>query len=98
MREIEGRQHHENEAMIKLKELVREAESTRLIYERFLATYKRSDKQEDLQEPHAKIISPAALPLEAASPNAPLWVSLALAVSLFFGLGLSLIIEKLDNT
>ncbi len=98
LREIEGRQHHENEAMIKLKELVREAESTRLIYERFLATYKRSDKQEDLQEPHAKIISPAALPMGASSPNGPLWVSLALAISLFFGLGLSLIIEKLDNT
>ncbi len=96
--EIEGVQHEENEAMIKLRELVREAESNRLLYDTFLATYKRSDKQEDLQDAQAKVISYAVIPQFPSFPNKILVLSLSALVSLFVGLAVCLLLEKLDNS
>lgn len=96
--EYAGRQHEDNEAMIELRELTRQAESTRLIYDTFLKSYKKSDEQEKLQSPDAQIISYAAPPRSPSYPNKPLLLSLGAAVSLFVGLMLSVLIEKLDNT
>ena len=84
--------------MIELRALEREASSSRMVFETFLETYKRSDNQDKLEEPEAQIISYAIVPDSPSYPNTLLFLSLSLAVSSFLGLGLALLIEKLDNT
>lgn len=87
----------QNTAMIKLQELQLDAEANLATYNSFLKTYKESDQREQLQEPEARIISYATIPLEPIYPNKPLFASLASAVMLFLGIVLCLLLEKLDN-
>jgi succinoglycan biosynthesis transport protein ExoP len=96
--EYQGQQFSDNEATIGLDELERQAESTRLIYDTFLKTYKKNDEQEKLQSPEARVISFAIAPRTPAYPNKMLMLSLGGAISLFIGLAIALLIEKLDNT
>ena len=86
----------ENEAMIRLRELMMEAESSRLTYDKFLQTYKRSTNQEKLQEAEARVISYAPVPLKPAYPNKVLFASLSSIFMLFVGIILALFLEKLD--
>ncbi len=96
--QVQGKRNEDNEAMIRLRELERDADSNKLIFDTFLETYKKSDKQEELQEPEARIISFAIPPSTASYPNKMMLLSLSAAVSLFIGLALSFFLEKLDNT
>ena len=97
LNEVEGLKKGENHSMIKLRELEREAASSRMIFDTFLETYKRSDKQEELEEADARIISYATAPEMPSYPNKPLIMSLTSAIALFIGVTLVLILEKLDN-
>lgn len=87
----------ENQANIRLRELSRESESSQVIFDTFLTTYKRADEREKLQEAEARVISYATIPRNASYPNKPLFLSLAIAASFFLGLALALLLEKLDN-
>ena len=98
LKEASGENFEDADAMVGLRALQREADSTRLIFDTFLATYKRSDDQDELQDPEARVISYAVVPHKPSYPNTLLILSLSSAVSLFFGLALALLIEKLDNT
>ena len=95
--EMQGQKRVEYKAMIDLRELTREAESNRLIFDNFLETYKRSDQREQLEEPEARVLSYASVPEDPSYPNKPLIISLAAAISLFLGIAFVLILEKLDN-
>ncbi len=97
LEEVSGLKRGENQSMIKLRELESEASSNRMIYDNFLETYKRSDKQEELDEAQARIISYASVPEAPSYPNKPLIMSLTSAIALFMGVTLVLVIEKLDN-
>lgn len=98
LNDVTGNKFEQNQTMIKLHELEREAESSRLIFEAFLENYKRSDDQEDLQDPDAHVVSYAVIPNTPSYPNRLLLLSLSAALSLFIGLTLAILLEKLDNT
>ena len=98
LKQYKGQKSEDEEAMIGLRELEREAESSRLIYDTFLKTYKRSDNQEELQEPEARVITRAVPPSTPSYPNKMLLLSVSLAISIFVGLTISFLMEKLDNT
>ncbi len=88
----------ENKAGVDLRALMQEAESSRAILESFLESYKKTEQQELLHEADVRVLSYATLPNAPAFPNKPLFMSLALTGSLFFGVGLALLREKLDGT
>lgn len=94
---VEDVREGENRDMIALRELEREAESNRLIYDNFMNTYKKSDQQEQLESPEAEVLSYASVPDNPSYPNKPLIISLAAAIALFIGITFVLILEKLDN-
>ncbi|WOF72449.1 GumC family protein [Parvibaculaceae bacterium PLY_AMNH_Bact1] len=54
---------------VRLRELQREATSNRTLYENFLARFKETRQQEDLQEADARVISRATLPVDKSSPR-----------------------------
>lgn len=95
--EAKGQRLEDNTDMIRLGELEREAASTRLIFDTFLQSYKRSDSKEELEEAEARIISYASPPQIPSYPNSPLMISLSGALSLMIGLALAVLLEKLDN-
>jgi succinoglycan biosynthesis transport protein ExoP len=96
--EVSGQQNVNNDAMIRLRELQREAQSNQLIFDTFLETYKKADDQEELQDSEVRILSYAVPPRAPSYPNKVLLMSLSAAISLFLALALSLILEKMDNT
>lgn len=95
--ELKGVRNQDNEKMIKLNELTREASANRLILENFMQTYKRSNEQEKLQEAEARVISYAAIPTKPSYPDKMLLLSLGMAISLFLGIFVAFLMEKLDN-
>lgn len=98
VRNLTDQRNLDHAAMIKLRELEREAQSTRMIYDTFLQTYKRSDNQEELQEADARIVSYAVVPHRASFPNKILILVLGLLLSIFAGLLSVILLEKLDNS
>ncbi len=75
-----------NQKMIQLRELERQAQASRLVYEAFLVRAKEAAEQENLAARHARIIAPAAVPDGPAFPPR----SLLLLASGVFGLGFGL--------
>ena len=96
--EASGETFADNTLMIQLRELEREAQSSRAAYESFLQTYKKSQEKEQLHEPEARVLSYGIIPYKTAYPNRLLILTLSMAVSLFVGLVVVLLLEKLDNT
>ncbi|SOD97201.1 Wzz/FepE/Etk N-terminal domain-containing protein [Caenispirillum bisanense] len=95
--ELQGRDAREDEAAITLRELEREAEATRLMYESFLARFKETTQQQSLQEPDARIVSAAVAPVEPSFPRRLPALLVAVAASLAAGVALAFLRERLDR-
>ena len=82
---------------IELRELEREAQSSRVLLETFLARFKETSNQEDLQQADARIISEAEIPAGPSYPKKNQIIAIAFAISLVLGLGLAFLLEALDS-
>lgn len=82
---------------VRLRELQREANSNRTLYENFLARFKETRGQEGLQEADARIISRATLPIAKSSPRTTLNLALAFIASTLLGIGAAYTKEYLDD-
>jgi polysaccharide biosynthesis transport protein len=85
-------------ADVRLRELQREAQANRTLFDQFLARSKETTEQQSLQIPDARIIAPALAPVRPTRPGTPLLLLVATAVSLTLGLGLALLLEHLDRS
>lgn len=65
---LEGRAATNNQSLVRLRELQREAQAARQVYETFLNRAKETREQEDLGRDNTRVITPAATPTFAASP------------------------------
>jgi succinoglycan biosynthesis transport protein ExoP len=94
---LQGVSTTSGQAQVRLRELQREADANRTIYESFLARYREASAQESLELPEARVVAQAAVPLYPSYPKTIL--TLALAPLLGFGLGsiLALIADRLDR-
>jgi succinoglycan biosynthesis transport protein ExoP len=84
-------------ARIKLRELTRESETTRAVYESFLSRIKEMNEAQRIYTPDARIISPAAIPDNPSWPKKKLILALALAFGCGLGGSLALAAEHLDR-
>ena len=85
-------------AAIRLRELERQAEASRNLYEAFLTRYKEATEQQSLQSADSRIIS-SALPSEKPSSPKKSWVFLiAMVVGAGAGTSLSLLREHMDDS
>lgn len=81
-----------------LRQLEREADAERLIYETMLNRLKEASEQVDLQQPNARILSPADAPLAPDTSRRTLVVALAGLVGLAAGTALALVLDLLNAT
>lgn len=82
---------------VKLSQLEANADSSRSLYDAFVARSKQTQQEEGLQIPDARIISRATVPLSASFPKKTLILALLFPASLFFGFMVAFIIERLDD-
>lgn len=85
-------------AKIKLRELDREVEASRALYEAFLIRAKQTSEQERLSFNAARIIAPAIAPDGASYPPRLLVLGLALFFGASLGVTLALLHEHFDDT
>jgi capsular exopolysaccharide synthesis family protein len=77
--------------LVRLDQMQRETEASRALYETFLTRLKETAVQQGIQQPDARLLSAAALPVRASSPRTGQVVLLAmLAGALIAGAGLVL--------
>jgi capsular exopolysaccharide synthesis family protein len=88
----------DNDAMVRLRELEREAQASRQRYEVFLERLKETREQQDIIEADARVISPATAPTQPSNHGFKLFGLLGFSASLPLGGLLALVREGLDNT
>ncbi|MCA3717249.1 MAG: polysaccharide biosynthesis tyrosine autokinase [Brevundimonas sp.] len=86
-----------NAAAVRLNELERNAESVRTLYESFLNRFQETTSSEGIEESDARIVSPAAIPTGASSPNVPLNLALGLVLALGAGFAAVVLAIMLDT-
>lgn len=84
-------------AEVRLRQLEREAESSRELYQSFLARFKRDAEQERIQRANARVLSPATVPITPSYPSKRSTLMLVGILALAFGTGLVFLLEKLDR-
>lgn len=82
----------------KLRELQREVDSNRALYDTFLTRLKETAATSDLDSASARIVDKATVPTEAIKPKKGLIVIIATLLAGFVGVGLVLLLEALNNT
>jgi exopolysaccharide transport family protein len=80
-----------------LKQLEREAQSSRAIYENFLGRFKELREQQDIQRPDARILSYARPSSVPSFPQYQTALMLAFAIGCVLGMGGAIALEKLDR-
>ncbi|MEB0150088.1 polysaccharide biosynthesis tyrosine autokinase [Pseudomonas sp. CCC2.2] len=82
----------------KLRELQREVDDNRALYDTFMNRLKEADAISDLDSANARIVDQAVVPTEPIKPRKSLIVVIAALLSLCAGAGLVIILELLNNT
>lgn len=82
----------------KLRELQREVDSNRQLYETFLTRLKETAATSDMDSANARIVDRAIVPNQASKPRKSLIVSIAAVLAAVLGIGLTLLFEALNNS
>ncbi|MCL2468775.1 MAG: polysaccharide biosynthesis tyrosine autokinase [Alphaproteobacteria bacterium] len=95
--QLEVRAGTELKDTVQLRQLQREADANRTLYENFLGRFKQTSEQQELQLPDTRIIARADVPLRPFFPQT--WLFVALGALLGGGLGvlMTYLIEYFDR-
>jgi uncharacterized protein involved in exopolysaccharide biosynthesis len=66
--ELQSTSSESGKAQVRLRELQREADANRTLYESFLARYKQTTAQQSLQLPDSRVVAQAGLPINPSFP------------------------------
>jgi polysaccharide biosynthesis transport protein len=80
---------------VALRELEREAQANRTLFEQYLSRAKETNEQQSLQIADARIVSPALIPVRPERPAAVLLLLVAAGFGLILGIGVVLLMERL---
>lgn len=83
-------------ASVQLRALEREAEANKALFKTFLERMKETGEQDEIQQPDARIISKAVIPGGPSFPNKNRFIGMGMALSVFVGILLVFLIERLD--
>jgi capsular exopolysaccharide synthesis family protein len=97
LHELEGGAATQDQAEVQLRELMRQADANKTLYEAFLQKFKQSSAEQDLDQPEAHVVSTAQVPTRPSWPPKVFFVSVAALVSTLIGVILAFCLERLDN-
>ena len=98
VRELETKGLAQSRAQVQLRQLEREAEASRQLYEAMLNRLKETSEQVELQEANARVLSPAEAPLGPESSRGKLIVAMAAVLGMVSGIGIVFLREQLRDT
>jgi succinoglycan biosynthesis transport protein ExoP len=84
-------------AGVELKNLTRDADTNRELFQTFLTRFKEIVEQQGAQESDAKILSAADVPVSASYPKTGLFTLIAFAASFVLGVLLVFVVERWDS-
>lgn len=96
-RAVDSERAEANEDRVKFLQMKRDALSDRKLYDLFVSRSKQVEQTSSLQTNPVEVISPAKAPTHPSAPRKPLIVAFGFFLSVGFGLGLVLVIERLDG-
>lgn len=91
--QMKEQQADTKDAGVELKELEREATSSKQLFEALLTRYKQTSGTQDFQLPDATIVEKADVPLHPASPKRKQLVMMASVAGLLMGCALAVLLE-----
>jgi len=86
-----------NQALVKLNELQRNADAVTSLYKAYLDRYQQTSTQTGLDKTDARVMSTAILPEHPSSPNIPITSAIAVAGSLMLGVLAVLVRRAVDG-
>ncbi len=87
-----------NRKEFELRELQREVDTNRQLYEVFFTRIKSVSQTGGFEKPHARIVDRAITPRSPFKPNKKRSLILALVLGLMLGSGIAILLDVLDNT
>lgn len=93
--QLKEQQSVTKELAVKLRDLEREADTSRRVFETFLARYKQTVETQELHLPDARIVEKADVPFKPVAPKRKQIVLIGLVAGLGLGTGLVLLLEFL---
>jgi exopolysaccharide transport family protein len=84
-------------AEVRLRELERQALTSRTLYEAFLARFKETREQQEIAEPDSRLVAIAAPPSKPSTPGATLFAAAGLLASGMLATMLALLLDRLDR-
>jgi polysaccharide biosynthesis transport protein len=97
MAKLQGDAARVDLAGVELRDLTREADTNRELFQTFLTRFREIVEQQGLAEADAKILSAADVPIAPASPKTTLITLIAFAASLILGVLLVFVAERWDS-
>lgn len=82
---------------VRLRELQREADANRTLYEAFLGHYKEATARESFDLPEARVVTSADAPLQPSFPKPLLFIGLAIPLGAAMGSLLAIAIDRSDG-
>jgi polysaccharide biosynthesis transport protein len=95
--QLQGVSNTSGEAQVRLRELQREAEANRTLYESYLARYKETTAQESLEMPDSHVVTKATIPIAPSWPKTIFILGLAVTLGLGVGCVLAFLADYLDQ-
>jgi succinoglycan biosynthesis transport protein ExoP len=96
--ELTGQSQSDTASLVELRDLERDVDAARKLYEAFLNRAKQTAEQEQIATAGARILAPAAIPLNASYPPALLVLLLGLFVGTGVGSTIALASEQMEDT
>ncbi|MCP9338202.1 GumC family protein [Stutzerimonas xanthomarina] len=96
--ENKGRIQDISRKEFKVRDLQREVESDRALYDTFMTRLQETTATSDLSSTNARVVDAAIPPTEPSAPNKKLILVVALFLALVLGIAQAIIREILDNT
>lgn len=96
--ELESEVDLQSADLVNLRQLRREADATRLLYEHFLARMKELSVQQGVQQADSRLLSPAKVPARPSSPKIASTIVLGSTGGLVLGFCLVLLRDRLRST
>lgn len=98
LRELEGLSLRQSRDLLELRQLEREAEANRLLYETYLNRQRELTAQEDSQTTNVRVLSQAFKPVFPAGQKQNLILLVSAILGAMLGAGIVLLLDFLNNT
>lgn len=97
LQELTSGQNLNDRPILRLRELERDAQSNRTLYETLLARFKEAEQQTSLDSAQSRIVAPAFIPISPSYPNKIRFLLLAVVGGIAVGSGAIYLLEYLEN-